>query len=186
MSWGFLVDLHLKLSRDAWTRLQKRTPGETSLADGWSGLEDAGLERSFGRPWSQDATYRELLPRYADAESIVQIDASGDPVAIRVCVIVDKSTLENAYPLAALLHAAAAEAGEGTLRLVNDGTYSGESGSVIALARGSVTAAAIADDAVLEELSAELLERIEQAAAAGERPKPGRNPFTGQPVGGDE
>src|SRR5579859_1299320 len=105
MSWGFFADLRLTLSTAGWARLRELKPADVPLAEGWSGLEDRELERSFGRPATKDETFGDVLAReWHDA--VARVDAEGDRTNIRVCALLDKSELELAHPLATLLEAA--------------------------------------------------------------------------------
>jgi hypothetical protein len=168
MSWGFYADLQLALPTATWKEIGEQRPSETVLTPGWSGLADKALEAEFAKPFSEKKTFAQLLasPAYKGAQTINTVKRTKDATRVRICVLLDKSTLELAYPLVALLHSAR-EAGTGALRLVNDGTYGGEGGAVITLAKGKLTSKRVKD-------CWPLVEELGQALLAT---SPGVNPF---------
>lgn len=79
--------------------------------------------------------------------------------------------------LQCLLHAARAHHCRGHMRLVNDGTYSGEAGVALTLAGGEVRAEQLDDfENALEELAGEIFEAVPGIGVGG----PKINPFTGK------
>ncbi|MBX3273689.1 MAG: hypothetical protein KF729_25720 [Sandaracinaceae bacterium] len=185
MSWGYIADFRLTVDSAAWTRLSRLRPSEVTLRAGWSGLRDRALEEAFGRPTGRDETFAELLewPAY-HRESVHEVALDGPTATVRVCLVLEKSQLELCQPLATLLHAAKREPATGALRLVNDGTYDGEDGVHLSLSEGEVRKTKLRHHAAaLEELSTELIERLQATPSAppvGEIL--GYNPRTGQPV----
>jgi hypothetical protein len=185
MSWGYFVDLKLTLKTTAWKKLRDAKPGDTALEPGWSGLEEPSLEKAFGRPWSEDESFVKILKgrAYHGEDTVLHIDEREGMTAVRICLMLDKSTLEQAYPLAALLYAAR-DAGSGSLRIVNDGTAAGEEGVEITLAKKKITKTAIEDSFVIaEELMAELYgDLVSNRLKSKSSRRVPINPFTGKPV----
>jgi hypothetical protein len=188
MSWGYFVDLNVVMASGEWKRLCARRLGEGKLAAGWSRLEDAGLEKALGRAFSGDETFTKVLKGKAyHAEDVVhRIEDDGDVAAVRICLLLDKSLLELAYPLALIFEAARkVEGATGTLRIVNDGSAPGENGVELSLAKKKITHKKIEDCfAVTEELMAELYGDLVSAPLKMKSSKPGSgiNPFTGKPI----
>jgi hypothetical protein len=181
MSWGYFADLQLALPAEAWAELRHEKPGE--LPKGWFGLNDAALEKSFARPLGSPDDFAKLLeaPAYKGAETICTVEEAGGTVRVRVCVMLDKSQLELAQPLGALLESARLRDGEGALRLVNDGTYSGEGGVAIVLRDGELERRSLEDECqdLAEELAGEIFAAAKPKKKSG---KPMINPFTGKPL----
>jgi hypothetical protein len=160
MSWGYFGDLKLALDEAAWKRLLSMTPGEVELDASWAGLSDASLAAGF-----YDRTLRENGETFAAIvewpiyrrESIHHIAAQGGRVELRIAVLFDKSQLEMASYLAALFEGARALGAEGSFALVNDGTYSGESGVLHTIAGGEWTSEPLEDSwPLVETLTAAL------------------------------
>lgn len=180
MSWGFLVDLDITVPTQAWKVLKAERPRDVSLARGWSGLVETSLEEAFGRPYTGDDTFAKVLKWKWGPESIVLHEPVGDRTRIRVCVVLEKSQLDHAFPLAALLEAARTVGGAGSLRFVNDGTSGAEDGSQLTLADGTIEATPLeAYEDHLDALTGELFKREATRSA-----KPMINPFTGKPIVG--
>jgi hypothetical protein len=181
MSWGYFADLQLALPSEAWKQLRLQKPGE--LPRGWFGLNDAGLEKSFARPLGSKDGFAKLLeaPAYNGGETICTVEEAGGVVRVRVCLLLDKSQLELAQPLAALLEIARLHDGEGALRLVNDGTYSGEGGVAIELRSSELERRSLEDECqeIADELAGEIFAAATPKTKSG---KPKINPFTGKPV----
>jgi hypothetical protein len=159
MSWGYIVDLKLTLPSAAWKALRKRRACDVCIAPGWSKLADKRLEARFADGWGERATFDTMLrdKAYRGADTIRRLEETSSTATIRVCVLCDKSTLDWAYPLVALLHAARDARAMGTLRIVNDGTAPGEDGVVLTLAKGKLKATRAFDrEAICEEVFAEL------------------------------
>jgi len=178
MSWAFLADLDVTLPAQAWTRIQAKRPRDISLAKGWSGLEEATLEDAFGRPLRSAETFAQVIAWDWGKDAIVVDEVTGDGARVRVCAALDKSLLDMAFPLAALLEAARSEGGAGSLRLVNDGTSGAEAGSEMILAGGRIEATPLDDfEELLEELAGEMLQHRMRSGG-----KPMINPFTGKAI----
>ena len=182
MSWGYFAELRVSMPTAQWRLLQKRPLAEFVLPAGWSGLKDKQLEASFLRPHSGKETLGKALgwKCYRGAEAVHQLEAGDELTSLRICLLLDKSQLELALPLAAVLEAARTSDATGSLRLVNDGTFSGEDGVEIAIAAGKRKTTRLKDCWELNEaLAAELFEAI---ASKPQGKKPMINPFTGQPL----
>jgi hypothetical protein len=167
MSWAYLADLRISLPSAAWERLQSLKPAGTTLAPGWFGLEDEELEACFGRPVSGDHRFAEVLrwDVYKRRDAIQRVEREGTTTRVRIATVLDKSMLGWAHPLAALFEIARAEKGSGSLRLVNDGTYSGEDGVELTLTAGKVEKERLTDCwSIVEELGAELFGSVRTPA----------------------
>lgn len=186
MSWGYFADLQLTVPTKAWAELRARTPGAVTLERGWSGLEDQELESAFSQPFAVGDTFARILagPAFNTAEALNRAAADGAGTSARVCLMLDKSSLELAYAMAALFHAARSVDGtKGTFRLVNDGTYSGESGVVLTLSDGKIAKERIKDlFALVDELAAEIFAAAQEAASKSSKPRVLINPFTKEPI----
>jgi hypothetical protein len=148
MSWGYFADLRLTLATRAWKELLALKPHEVALVEGWSGLKDRELERSFARPISRGAeTLASVLKlrAYRPPAALQAIETKGEQTRVRLLTLLDKSLLDLAQPLAASLTAAQAVGARGTLTLVNDGTYSGEDGVELVLDEQGITSGLIED-----------------------------------------
>jgi hypothetical protein len=185
MSWGYFADLRLSLPTSAWESLQSRKPLDFRLEKGWSGLEDASLETSFGRPNTGAEDFANVLAWdcYEGPEAVKQVETNGDGTTVRVCLLLDKSLLDLAFPLASLFEAARASGGSGTLRLVNDGTYSGEDGVELELQDGAIAKKKLENCWEINERLANEIYNVDAILAAdAQGTLLGVNPFTGQPI----
>ena len=178
MSWGYFVDLNITLPSEAWKKISEQKLGGRKLKSGWSGFEDAALEKAFVRPFSEDATVAKVLKgkAYHGTETVHRIEAHGKDTSVRVCLLLDKSTLELAYPLVlAFQSAAELAAAHGSLQIVNDGTAPGENGALLSLAKRKIKRTKIDDSfAVTEQLMAELYGDLVSAPLKAKSSKPGR------------
>lgn len=192
MSWGFFADLRLSLPDDTWELLRDRKPAAIRLEPGWSGLQDVELEAAFGAPNTSDETFAKVLrwKCYTGDQAISSVTSSENRTDLRVALLLDKSQLDLAFPLAALLSAARESGGEGSLKLVNDGTYGGEDGVELTLSDGVIAAAAVEDCwKIVATLGAEVFggelydegEALESPKDAGNKPM--IDPVTGKAVG---
>ncbi len=181
MSWGYFADLRLTLPAKAWNDLRRLKPDDVKLPKGWFGCEDPDLERGFAMPLGSKQTFAKLLDACKGKESISTVEESGEETRVRVCLLLDKSELYLARPLAALLDSSR-EAGAGVLRLVNDGTYSGEGGVAIELKKGKLSRRAIDEECreIGEELGMEIFAGVVSGEPTSKKPK--INPFTGKPI----
>ncbi|MBL8716042.1 MAG: hypothetical protein JNL79_08600 [Myxococcales bacterium] len=165
MSWGYFLELDLTLPTEAWARIQKSTADTWPAEPGFFGLKEKGLEDMFlGKlfaGWTIGKAFA-LVGR----RNITKAVTEGDVTRLRVVTLLDKSgDTEIARPFASLFLAAQAHGGEGRLTLVNDGTYSGEEGVVLTLAKGKVKTERVKNcwDYV-ERLGAELFGSFEDGA----------------------
>ncbi len=160
MSWGFFADLQIALPTRAWTALQKKTPADLPLLEGWSGFEEPALSAAFAAPSGPATreTFREILAwPVLREECIRREEREGGRVHVRVALLLDKSQLDVAGYLGALLEGVRLAGFEGTLTLVNDGTYVGESGRVVEVRGGERVDRRIDDPRpIVEALGAEL------------------------------
>jgi hypothetical protein len=185
MSWGYFADLRLSLDTAAWDQLLEQRPSAIQLDPGWSGLENKDLEEMFSRPNTGTETFAQILKWkcYTGKEAIETIETNADRTRLRVCLMLDKSLLDLAYPLATLLEAARGVGGEGSLRLVNDGTAVGEDGVELVLARGTISTQPIDDCwSIVEQLGAELFAGMVQQTRQKAKSRAIRNPFTGESI----
>ncbi len=175
MSWGFFADLHLTVSSEAWKRLSERKPSEIPLKRGWSALTDQGLEEAFGASSTKKETFAQALAseRYRGANAVHRVVKKGAKTTVRVGLLLDKSRLELAHPLATLLEAARDDASaKGSLQLVNDGTYAGEDGAELTLAKGKLVRKRIANASErVEALTEELVSKATKASVHPSVPK---------------
>jgi hypothetical protein len=184
MSWGYFADLRLTLPRHAWDELAHARPAEVVLRPGWSGFTDRALEEAFSSPLTGKESFAKVLQWDGyGREAVRRIVLDDDTVTIRVCLVMDKSLLELAFPLAALLHAARDHGGRGTFALVNDGTYAGESGTTLTLERGTIAITPVVNlwDHI-EALGAELFGKLAEDESI-DADAPALDPVTRQPVG---
>lgn len=157
MSWGYFIELDLRVPAAARAALHARRPVDVRLPVAWSGLRDRRLEAVLGRCSSKDQTFAQTLSWYRREGSRLREEASGERATLRVLTLLEKSILDEGHPLVALLFAAREHAGEGTLRLVNDGTAGGEAGVELTLANGTITSHPIEDaDELAQRLGNEL------------------------------
>ena len=155
MSWGFIVDLQVRVETKTYKALKRRRVAEFGLPVGWTGFSDAQLVAAFDPSIDEGLTFARALKVFA--EGVVLETNDGEVTSLRVVCDLDRSLLEHAGLLAALLIGA----GEGTLSLVNDGTYTGEDGSVLWVEKGKLFAKKLSQHAEkLEELHTVLLQKL--------------------------
>ncbi|MBK7395297.1 MAG: hypothetical protein IPJ34_03090 [Myxococcales bacterium] len=170
MSWGYFLELDLALPTEAWARIQKSTADTWPAEPGFFGLKEKGLEEMFlGKlfaGWTIGKAFA-LVGRRNVAKAV----SEGDVTRLRVVTLLDKSgDTELARPFASLFLAAQAHGGEGRLALINDGTYSGEDGVVLTLAKGKVkTERAKNCWEHVERLGAEVFGSFEDGAPAAKK-----------------
>jgi hypothetical protein len=146
MSWGFFLDLNLSLPTVTWKRLAKTVLNELPIPVGWWGFEDKALEYAFSQPLHDDMCFEEIFAWYEHGKDCLrEVKTDGDRTHIRFCTILDKSSLYLSKPFASLVDAARLESADGTISLVNDGTYAGESGVVVKFANGELERERIED-----------------------------------------
>jgi hypothetical protein len=186
MSWGYFADLQLSLDTKAWEKLCAQKPADVVLEAGWSGFDDDGLEKAFSRPFGARDTFARLLatPAFNGRETVNRAVTRGATTSVRICIMLDKSSLELAYPLATLFEAARASPAQGKFRLVNDGTYVGENGVALTLSGGKIIKETITDtEELVTSLAGELFSAtMEASSKPGTSRRGGINPFTGKPI----
>ena len=162
MSWGYFVDARLHLPATAWAELSKRKTDEFPTPVGWWGMKDAALERRFIDQFgdvSKSWRFGALVKYFAGTESLgtVTPDENGR-VTVRIAMLLSKDMdTDVARGVAALFQAAKDRDGEGSVSLANDGTYVGEDGVIVTLAKGKLSRKAIKDAwAHTEQLAREL------------------------------
>lgn len=152
MSWGYFCDVALTVPSAEWKRIFKTKTHEHALPTPVFGFEAAALETMFAVGYGSADRVPNValkdLPRwfksYSGASSVTE-DASAGTTTFRGTMIIDRGADPwIARTVAALLFAARAT-GSGHLALINDGSYSGESGVLLELANGAVTSARIPD-----------------------------------------
>lgn len=173
MSWGYFLDLNLTLPTSEWKRLGKTKTGDHHIAPEWWGLAEAGLAERFTAPDFDRTTLAQAIATFRREEAIGKVEVAGANTKIRVCALLDRGGDPGiAKSIAALVDAAKAKA-KGTLRLVNDGSYAGEDGVEITVARGKLSRKAITDCVEYsQKLGTEILggERAEDDAEAPPKP----------------
>ncbi len=186
MSWGYFGDLRLTLATSEWARINQTKPIDIPLKAGWSGLAERNLEEAFGNAFSPQDSFAKILAGagYHAREVVHTVATKGKATTIRICLMLEKSILEMAYPLATLFLAAQSAGGTGTLRFVNDGSASGEDGVILTLANGKITKKKIDDCWPLAEELGHELYNIGTASKGGKGKGKGKgiNPFTGKPL----
>lgn len=148
MSWGYFTDLDITLSDASWAALLRQSPADVGLAPDWSGLEEPSLSAAFASPSTlglRDTFETALAWPVFHGETVHRVESEDGRVHARVALLLDKSQLELAGVLGALFEAARLQGAEGTLTIVNDGTYSGESGCVHTIRDGERTLEGIDD-----------------------------------------
>ncbi len=131
MSWGFFADLRFELPTRTWTALKKKSPKDFPLDADWSGFKARALTTAFSPPGGRDAgtSFAEILEWKIFTDECVREEKRHDgKVVTRVALNLEKSQLDVAGYLGALLEAVRSVGGTGTLALVNDGGYVGEDG----------------------------------------------------------
>jgi hypothetical protein len=145
MSWGYLLDVRLSLPDDAWARLAGARAGDHPTSPGWWGFREADLAHRFtvnfdGGRGFDDWTFERVIRSFSRPESIGSISSDGGITSVRVASLLDRSgETYIARSFAALFEAARAAGGSGSVSLINDGTYSGEDGVTVTLAKGKLT-----------------------------------------------
>ena len=130
---------------------------------GWWGFEDPELDAMFSSSEGDDVVVGEMIATYADsAEALGHVTTEGDTTTIRVVAHLDRGgdpCVAKAF--AALVDAAQARA-EGRLRLVNDGTYSGEDGVSVLVGGGALKRERVEDcNELVEELGMQIYGELE-------------------------
>lgn len=149
MSWGFFLDLDLTLPTSEWARLAPTKTSDHRIAAGWWGFQDPSLGKMFTAADFDDTKLGEAVELFNRAESIGTVTEAGGETTLRLCQLLDRGGDPSiAKCIAALVDASKASA-RGRLRLVNDGTYSGEGGVEIIVADGRLARASVEDSFVI-------------------------------------
>jgi hypothetical protein len=140
MGWGYFLDARLTLPGAAWLEISNKKTDEFSTPVGWWGMKDKELERRFVDMFgdtSKGLTFAKLVKRFAGKESIGVVSPDEDgAVSIRIVQLLSKDMdTDIARGVAALFEAAKGAGGEGHVSLANDGTYVGEDGVTVTLAK---------------------------------------------------
>jgi hypothetical protein len=145
MSWGYFLDLNLTLPSSDWMRLAQTKTSDHAIDASWWGFREASLGHMFTAADFDDMTIGDAVALFRRDESICNVSAAGNETTVRLCQLLDKGGDPSiAKPIAALVEAARSTA-RGTLRLINDGTYSGEDGVEITADAGQLSRKAITD-----------------------------------------
>ncbi len=139
MSWGYFLDLNLTIPTSDWERVAQTKTYEHGIAAGWWGFKDKQLGEMFSASEFDDMTIGEVVALFNRIESIGKVDVNGDTTTIRLCQLLDRGGEPSIAKSVAALVDAAKESANGTLRLVNDGSYSGEDGVEIVAADGRLS-----------------------------------------------
>jgi hypothetical protein len=174
MGWGFFVELRCTLPTRAWTALKRRTPADFPLDAAWSGVRDPALLAYFSPPSEALAskTFAEAASGDLFAvESVREEVRVGAKTRLRIARLLDREQLGLASVLGALLAGVQQAGGEGTLALVNDGSYAGEDGHELVVQDGTRRRRALRRyaerrDALIAELYPESLEGDEEEDTA--------------------
>ena len=169
MGWCYCVEIDISLPSDALAAIEKRPAGEGALPRRWSGLRDAALEASLGRPLSSGESFAEALGWFDGARlpAAQRREMSGAMTRVHVITGLDSSLLDHAFPLVALFHVARDVGGTGALRLVDDGT-DGARGAELRIDDREIVRARIEDDwALVSRIDAALASRGTAETSAG-------------------
>jgi adenylate kinase len=162
MGWGYFLDARLHLPATAWAELSEKKTSDFATPVGWWGMKDKELERRFVDMFgdvSKGWTFGKLVKHFAGKESIGVVTPDEDgAVAVRIVRLLSKDMdTDVARGVAAMFEAAKAYPADGHVSLANDGTYVGENGVTVTLAKGKLTRKAIKDGwAYTEHLAMEL------------------------------
>ena len=183
MGWGYFLDARLHLPATAWAELAEKKASDFATPVGWWGLKDKELERRFVDMFgdvSKGLTFAELVKHFSGKESIGVVTPDEDhAVAVRIVTLLSKDMdTDIARGVAAMFEAAKAYPADGHVSLANDGTYVGEDGVTVTLAKGKLSRKAIKDSwAYTEHLAMELFgdeDFLDEADAAPPKKKAGK------------
>lgn len=183
MSWGYFLDATLTLPNAAWKSISTKKTDEFPTKVGWWGLKDPELERRFvdmfgdcSKGWS----LAKVVKAFGRGNSIATITSAKGSTTIRIVELLDKDMdTDLARGVSALFEAAAPLGGEGTVSLVNDGTYVGEDGATVTLSKGKLSRKPLkGSQAIAEKLGAlmfgddeDFLEDLEAEEAPAKKKK---------------
>lgn len=183
MSWGYFLDATLTLPDAGWKAISNKKTDEFPTKVGWWGLKDPELERRFvdmfgdcSKGWS----LAKVVKSFARDESIGTVSSAKGTTTIRIVELLNKDMdTDVARGVSALFEAAAPLGGAGSVSLVNDGTYSGEDGATVTLAKGKLSRKRLKDCwALAEKLGAQMFgdedEFLEDEDEAPPAPKPAK------------
>ena len=139
MGWGYFLDATLTLPDAGWKTISKQKTDDFPTKVGWWALKDAQLERRFVDLFgdcSKGLTLAKLVKRFDREHSIGTVSSAKGSTTIRIVDLLSSDMdTDVARGVAALFEAAAPLGGEGSVSLVNDGTYVGENGVTVTLAK---------------------------------------------------
>ena len=146
MSWGFFLDLNLTLPTTEWKRIAKTKTRDHGIeARLWGFKDEAYLGEMFSRNNFENTKIGDAVKSFDRDDSQGTVDSDGDVTRLRLVQLLDRGGEPDiAKAIAALVEASKATA-TGTLRLVNDGSYGGEDGVEIQVARGKLSRKRIKD-----------------------------------------
>lgn len=186
MSWGYFLEFELTVSTDDWATLEKVTGA--GLSAQWWGFEDADLEHTFGNAGFENATFKKIWGYWTHGQSCMKaVVEAGGKTSVHLVAHLDKGgDTQVAGVVAAMFEEAAKLGGTGRIRLVNDGSYSGEDGVEVAIVDGRLVRSKVeGSNEIAEELGMAvypgMAEEIEQylspqakarEAATAKRKKP--------------
>ncbi len=176
MGWGYFLDARLHLPATAWAELSEKKTSDFATPVGWWGMKDKELERRFVDMFgdvSKGLTFGKLVKHFSGKQSIGVVTPDEDhAVAVRIVTLLSKDMdTDVARGVAAMFEAAKAYPADGHVSLANDGTYVGEDGVTVTLAKGKLSRKAIKDSwAYTEHLAMELFGDEEFLDEAEEAP----------------
>ena len=138
MSWGYFLDLNLTIPTSEWERVAQTKTSDHDIGAGWWGFKDKVLGEMFSASEFDDMTIGEVVALFDRTESIGKVDVDGDTTTIRLCQLLDRGGEPSIAKLVAALVDASKDSANATLRLINDGSYSGEDGVEIVAADGKL------------------------------------------------
>ncbi len=155
MGWGYFLDATLTLPNAAWKTISPKKTDAFPTKVGWWGLKDPELERRFvdmfgdcSKGWS----LAKVVKTFGQGESIATITSAKGSTTIRIVDLLSKDMdTDLARGVSALFEAAAPLGGEGSVSLVNDGTYVGEDGATVTLSKGKLSRKRLKDSWALAE-----------------------------------
>ena len=185
MSWGYFLDLELTLPTADWDALQRTTAAD--LPKQWWGFAEADLEDTFGNAGFESAMFHKVFGFWTHGESCVKTVVEADnQTSVHLISHLDKGgDTQVAGTLAAMFEAASKVGGTGRIRLVNDGSYSGEDGVEVTIVDGRLVRSRIeGSNEIAEELGLavypEFANELELARAPDTKPTT-RKPATRKP-----
>ncbi len=175
MSWGYFLDLELTLPTADWDALQRTTAAD--LPKQWWGFAEADLEDTFGNAGFESAMFHKVFGFWTHGESCVKTVVEADnQTSVHLISHLDKGgDTQVAGTLAAMFEAASKVGGTGRIRLVNDGSYSGEDGVEVTIVDGRLVRSRIeGSNEIAEELGLavypEFANELELARAPDTKP----------------